>query len=521
MNQRNPPKILRRLPSTGRNFDATFGGRSGILYSMFRESLRTFLLVVLLTIGGAAQSPARLPDPGRHQDRTKTPDPAIPVSQADPLNQTGPEAPAPVSAPATAQPADSTSKPSNWLWSLTIRNRTGWRTSTPRQTQMSRTYLDAKGIYRIDDTWSLTLEGRAHFDPVGRLGYPTRLWLDPRQAILDGRIARVDLKLGLQQVVWGQADGLRVLDVINPLDYREFILEDFLDSRRPLWMARADLPIGAGSLQLLWVPYFAPGRIPTGNDEFSLTAPGANGPGAGFGSPPAFLPTRRPAYRLRNSQAGFRYSRNIGGWDLTANYFKGWEDLPTPYQAGLRPVNPGLFQLEIEPRHERKEVLGGTAANSFGSFVLRMEAGLSRRRPVPVSPALTGGPAAPGGYVKRDQFSGVVGLDYAARPWLWLSGQYFWQATPAGGVPLALPRHNHLLSFYVRTNFQRDTLRPEIFILTGLNERQSMIRPRLVKSIGDHWSVGLGVDLLGGAPGNLFGNFAQRDRAVIELKWMR
>ena len=135
---------------------------------------------------------------------------------------------------------------------------------------MSRTFLDAKGIYKISDQWRLTLEARAHFDPVERLGYPKSIWIDPRQVLLDGKVKKVDLKLGLQQVVWGQADGLRVLDVINPLDYREFILEDFLDSRRPLWMARADVPVKKGSLQLILVPYFAPARLPGPDNEFGL-----------------------------------------------------------------------------------------------------------------------------------------------------------------------------------------------------------------------------------------------------------
>lgn len=509
---------------------ATFGERSGILFSMLRESLSICLLASLFTIFGVAQSPPKQSDHARSPDQRaeNKSDHKSDQKAAEESPQSG-LAKVENGENGSDKSADAGPKPSNWLWSLTIRNRTGWRTNAPRRAQMSRNYVDAKGVYRIDETWSLTLEGRAHYDPVGRLGYPPRLWLDPRQALLDGRIGKVDLKLGLQQVVWGQADGLRVLDVINPLDYREFILEDFLDSRRPLWMARVDLPVGSGAIQFLWIPYFVPGRIPTGSDEFSLSRLAINGP-SGSTAPPGtpttsplteLLPTRRPAYRLGSSQAGLRYSRTVGRWDLTANYFKGWEDLPTPYTTGPRAGSEGAWSLLIEPRHERKEVFGGTAANSFGAFVLRMEAGLSRHRPVAVSSAALPGPTLPTGYARLDQFSGVVGLDYAARPWLWLSGQYFLQSTIGGNFPLALPRHNHLMSFYVRTNFQRETLRPELFILTGINERQYMFRPRLVKSLDDHWSIGFGFDLLGGDRRNLFGSFGRQDRAVVELKWMR
>jgi len=50
--------------------------------------------------------------------------------------------------------------------------------------------------------------------------------------------------LGKQQVVWGKADGLKVLDIVNPQSYREFILEDFDDSRIPQWIANIETNVG-------------------------------------------------------------------------------------------------------------------------------------------------------------------------------------------------------------------------------------------------------------------------------------
>ncbi len=416
-------------------------------------------------------------------------------------------------------------KPSPWQWSFSIRNRTGFRTDEPRVFQMSRTFLDAKGIYKISDDWKLTLEGRAHYDPVERLGYPKSVWIDPRQLLLDGKVKTVDLKLGLQQVVWGQADGLRVLDVINPLDYREFILEDFLDSRRPLWMARADVPLGKtenGSLQLIWVPYFAPARLPGTENEFGLGSSfGLGLINAAQSNLPPFNtrvePTVRPGYKLKSSQGGARYSRSVGSWDLTGNYFYGWEDTPTSYVRGFefKPNEP-LPIVVFKPSFDRKEVFGGTAANNFGSVVLRMEAGWNRNKPQ----AVTDDPIN-NGFEKFGLFSSVVGLDWSAKTWLWISGQYFFQSVNAPQSRLLFPRHNHLASIYFRTNFLRDTLRPEFFVLTGLNQQQFMVRPKLTKTIGDHWSIGVGADFLGGKQTNIFGYFDSRDRVVIELKWMR
>ncbi len=430
--------------------------------------------------------------------------------------------------PASAQEPmptpEPTPKPSNWNWSLTIRNRTGFKLNAPHQWQMSRTQLDAQGVYKISEAWRLTLAARAHYDPVNRLGYPNRLWLDPRQAVVEGKAGKVDLKLGLQQVVWGQADGLRLLDVINPLDYREFILEDFLDSRRPLWLARADVPVAKGSLQLLWVPYFAPGRLPVEGNEF--------GAGQSFGlgliktalrdSPLAQLTLRaektaRPAYQLRASQFGARFSRAIKSWDWTANYFYGWEDAPTNYIGGLEP-QPGatLPTVVFKPRYDRKEVFGVTGANNFGPVVLRLEAGWNRQRSVAVNQQ-----PLRDGFGQAGQFSSVVGLDYSPREWVWLSGQYFLSFVSAPQQGLLFPRYNHLTSFFVRTNFFREKFKPELFVLTGLNQRQYLIRPRVTRSFGDDWSVGLGADFFGGKRNNIFGFFNTRDRAVLEVKWQK
>ncbi|HYE73831.1 MAG TPA: hypothetical protein VEF04_10880, partial [Blastocatellia bacterium] len=122
---------------------------------------------------------------------------------------------------------------------------------------------------------------------------------------------------------------------------------------------------------------------------------------------------------------------------------------------------------------------------------------------------------------KFGQFSGVVGLDYSPKEWLWLSGQYFLQFTSAPQNKLLFPRYGHLASIFIRTNFFREKLKPELFVLTGLNEKQYLIRPRLTRSITDQWSVGVGADFLGGRPIYPLGYLDLRDRVVIELKWMR
>jgi Protein of unknown function (DUF1302) len=67
----------------------------------------------------------------------------------------------------------------------------------------------------------------------------------PRELFFDigfvGALKDLSLRVGKQQVVWGESDLFRSLDVVNPLDLRQngFIGEDFSDFRQPLWIFKA------------------------------------------------------------------------------------------------------------------------------------------------------------------------------------------------------------------------------------------------------------------------------------------
>jgi hypothetical protein len=67
----------------------------------------------------------------------------------------------------------------------------------------------------------------------------------PRELFFDvgflGALKDLSLRIGKQQVVWGESDLFRSLDVVNPLDVRQNggVGEDFSDFRQPLWIFKA------------------------------------------------------------------------------------------------------------------------------------------------------------------------------------------------------------------------------------------------------------------------------------------
>jgi hypothetical protein len=62
-------------------------------------------------------------------------------------------------------------------------------------------------------------------------------------------------RIGKQQVVWGKADGVKFLDIINPTDYRYWGQDSMENSRIPLWMVNAEYLVNdSDSVQLVYVP---------------------------------------------------------------------------------------------------------------------------------------------------------------------------------------------------------------------------------------------------------------------------
>ena len=61
-------------------------------------------------------------------------------------------------------------------------------------------------------------------------------WL--RECYVNYESPSLDVRIGKQQVVWGTADGIKIMDVVCPTDQREYFLDNYADSRIPRWMLK-------------------------------------------------------------------------------------------------------------------------------------------------------------------------------------------------------------------------------------------------------------------------------------------
>lgn len=345
-------------------------------------------------------------------------------------------------------------------------------------------------------------------DPLSRrLQIGDRTDLELREFYVEASAGDIYFKLGKQQIVWGTADGLKVLDVVNPQSFREFILSDFEDSRIPLWTFNAETRVRDLDVQFILIPDQTYHELPDPNSPFAITAPRFVPP-APAGVPMTLKSPDRPDRPLADADTGLRIAAFRGGWDLSMVYLYHHEDIPVPH----RDTTPA--GLSVTPEYNRVHLFGGTFARAFGPLTLRGELGYTLGREYAVRD-----PRDPDGVGTSNAMGSVVGLDWAGFEHWFVSFQTFVDRVTDAPGPLFQPRTDTTSTLFLRRLGWNDTLALELRWLTNVNDGDGLLRPKVSYDINDRVTVWGGVDLFYGDRAGIFGEFDHNDRAVLGVKY--
>jgi hypothetical protein len=333
-----------------------------------------------------------------------------------------------------------------------------------------------------------------------------------RELYVEGSLGPVWLRAGKQQIVWGEADGLKLLDVVDPQEFREFILPDFDESRIPLWSLNAEVPIEKAHLQVIWLPDPSTDDFPEPGKRFAFTTPLLLGPPAPPGVPVRVRHVDRPDDALADSDAGARLSGMWHGWDLTANYLYHFSDVPLPFHqvsfAG------GLPSVVVRPGYERSHLLGGSCSSAFGDLTVRCEVSYNLDFHSPAK-----SPPDRDGVVHADELSYVVGLDWYHFAETLLSVQLFQSWALQNASQLERDRLETNLTVLARRQLLNERLTLETMWIQNLNRGDGLVRPKIRYELRDRLFVWLGFDVFYGKSRGVFGQFDRNDRAVLGFEW--
>jgi hypothetical protein len=350
--------------------------------------------------------------------------------------------------------------------------------------------------------------GEPAFDNYAELSRPVTLGevatLEIRDLYYEHRLERGVLRLGKQQIVWGRLDGIKILDVVNPQTFREFILDDLGNSRISQWSAYLDLSLGDWRAELAWIPDLSGHDIPAPSAWFELTAPRFRF-GAPVGAPGLPTTTDRDDDPLGDGALGLRFSRLLGGVDFSALAYTGPDHEP----LGRLSVDGGAPALE--QFYRRRQVLGLSAESSMGPVAWRAELSYQPGREFNLRDA------AGLGTVDLDQTTLGLGADILLPLDLLANVQLLWDQVHDAPGTLVRPEEDQLVTLFLRRSFAYDTLRAELRWYHSLTDHDDTLVASLRYELNDSTSAYLSAESFSGTAEGIFGQFDRQDRVYVGI----
>lgn len=405
-----------------------------------------------------------------------------------------------------------------------IKNDTAFRYLEPRSFTKIRNTLSLRAKYPINDMAELTVGGWYYHDLVYQLfNYDTvtaraeRDFLQPlnfiealneeqdsnvldvREFYLDLFLDRMDIRLGRQQVIWGVMTGVRIVDEINPMDFRELILLDLLDYRIPLWTLKADYYLDNSTLELLWIPdikFHKP--APSGSEwELLQEVPGTVFP---------------DSMTIRNSEYGIKWSGMLWDTELSLSYLDTWDDFPVIFRK-VR-VDRVVEEPEFYPTYTRIKMLGTTFQRQIGATVLKGEFSyvLDKFFGLATVDRDGDGYLDNQGELKKDHVRWGIGLDFNLFKTDFSPGIMQWIILDYDSA-IIQDQFDTSLNLFVRKELPEQKAVFQMLAVSLVTLRELYLKPEITFSVTDRFSVGAGVDLFFGKPSQV-GVAAENGRAV-------
>jgi hypothetical protein len=332
---------------------------------------------------------------------------------------------------------------------------------------------------------------------------PSRTFIELREAYFDYMARRWDLRMGRQIIIWGVADGLRITDLISPLDLTEFLARDYDDIRMPVDAIRWRYMDNVIKLELVFVPVFQTYIIPDDPENpWSITHP-AEGPEI------LVAPAIKRETSIRNCEFGGRLSFYFPGFDMSVSGLYTWNKLPV-YERNFSPAHDTLV---LVPNHFRYSMVGLDFSRPQGPFVIRGEAAMYSAEPLSTDLLNQSNPV-----MRKTTMNYLLGLDwYPGSNWT-LTGQYSQKLILGFEDQLEDPKNTVLATLGITRKLLRSTLSAGAFGYIDLTNGGMFVRSSLDYALSDQIHLLGGIDIFHGDAG-IFGAYNRNSEFWIKAKY--
>lgn len=434
-----------------------------------------------------------------------------------------------------------------------IKNETAIKTRGFDDFNKIKNIIDLRALYKVNDEFSFFVHFNKFYDLVynvedelkpykhemctNRRTWSGVSWM--RELYFDYFSSDLDIRLGKQIVTWGTTD-LQILDRINPVDYREFILPAWNEIKIPLWMTKIEYsPTLNGTLQFLMIPDQATDFYPVPGAPFSLGIANMAQEDINKLNEMGYhvnMRDYRQGQNIKNSKFGLRWRDVIKNFEYTLNYLYGWDSekvttvdtstmvFPPSQPAPALPPTGSTFN--IDTKYKRLNMFGSSFSHSFISgrlagLVLKGEVSFFKDKLYPYD--------AEGKtkYKEINECDYAIGLEkYVVKNWLvsFQFFQYILSKKDVDGQKFLLPsggtrgQVQTMCSLKIMTDFRNERIKPEFLVIYD-DDNDWRFSPKVNFEATEKLNINFGMHLFAGDKDTFWGQFRDMNEVYTEIKW--
>ncbi len=391
-----------------------------------------------------------------------------------------------------------------------IRSELASRISEPQDLTKFKTQFLLSETGKLSDNASFKVSGRFYYDAVYDItdNLPESVESDQekevelRDTYIDYSNGPFDLRMGKQQIVWGEAVGLFFADAVNAKDLREFVLPDFNMIRIPQWGADFEYAKEDFHAEFVWLPVLEFNKLGETGSEFAFPYPVPENTSFSTQDP------NRPKNTFKNSATGTRLSYLFNGWDLSAFYLYTWDQFPVMYRA----IEAGAYRFY--PQRKRQNITGVTFSKEISGIVYKGEFVFNPKGYFSIFDN-----SDSDGITRKDYIDYLLGIDKTIRG-IDINFQFMQRVIFNYDSLLVNEKETrNSVSFRANKGFLDNNLDVEFLIISSLMEKDLLYRPKLTYNFKNNWKFRFGLDIFQGHSSGIFGKFHEKNRVYSEISY--
>ena len=322
-----------------------------------------------------------------------------------------------------------------------------------------------------------------------------------REAFLEYTADNWGFKAGRQIIIWGKADGLRITDVISPMDLTEFLAQDYDDIRMPVTALVISRFNTNWAFDFVVVPAFQAYELPGVDNPWGFDY-------SDLGQNLILDEAQKPEVKWSNIEFGGKLSFYLSGIDFDISALKTWNKSPV-YSYYLDESS----NFHMKPEYHRMGFVGFGFSKSLSEIILRGESAFYIDKEF--SPAIENYDV---GLQEKNSINYLVGIDWYPGNELTITGQFSDKYILDYTSTIENQKHTYVSTFGITKKVLRSTLAISSFAYIGLNEGDFFNRTTVDYALSDNIHVLIGADWFHGDSG-IFGQYSDNSEIWIKAKY--